>query len=168
MPVFTENIDVRANFYADTITARAGTFSDTWLNTSDRVIASNLTHQFPIRHSQKNGTAVVAESMPIFRAVANCVINSFGVFNTAKPTGGDLTFTVDLQKSTGGGAFASILTGVITRSSADANLEFEAGTLSSTTLVAGDALLVVIAVAGSTGTQGQGILCEAIIEQQGA
>lgn len=73
------------------------------------------------------------------------------------PTGGDLAFTVDIKKSTGAGAFATILTGVVTVNSSSANRTAQYATLSGTpTLVRGDLLQIVVAVSGSTGTQGAG------------
>jgi len=73
---------------------------------------------------------------------------------------------VDLQKSTGGGAFATILTGTITLDSANTIRVAEAGTLTAgAACVVGDILRVVITVGGSSGTNPQGLVVRVVMRE---
>lgn len=72
-------------------------------------------------------------------------------------TGADRTITVDLHKSTGAGAFATVLSATIGFTNASAVRTPVAGTLSSSTLVDGDILEVIVTVAGSAGNQATGL-----------
>lgn len=74
-------------------------------------------------------------------------------------TGADRTITVDVQKSTGAGAFATIMTATIGFTNASAVRTAVSGTLAAGagTLVAGDILQVVVTVAGAAGNQATGL-----------
>ena len=67
------------------------------------------------------------------------------------------TVTVDLQKSTGGAAFATVCSGTIGFTNASSVRVPVAATFSSTSLVDGDILQVVVTVAGGSGTQATGL-----------
>jgi hypothetical protein len=73
------------------------------------------------------------------------------------PTGADRTITVDLQKSTGGAAFASVLSATIGFVDASVERVPVAATFSSTALTDGDILQVVVTVAGSAGNPATGL-----------
>ena len=72
-------------------------------------------------------------------------------------TGADRTITVDLHKSTGAGAFATILSATIGFTNASAVRTMVAGTISTATLADGDILAVVVTVAGAGGNQATGL-----------
>jgi hypothetical protein len=93
-------------------------------------------------------------------------INEFAAAVDAVPAGGDKAVTVDLQKSTGGGAFATLLTAVITINSASSAKTKYTGTLVATpTFVAGDLLRIVVALTGTTGNQAQGLVARAVVQE---
>jgi hypothetical protein len=73
------------------------------------------------------------------------------------PTGADRTITVDLQKSTGGAAFATVLSATIGFVDASVERVATAATISSTALTDGDILQVVVTVAGAAGNQATGL-----------
>jgi hypothetical protein len=81
-------------------------------------------------------------------------------------TGGDRTVTIDVQRSTGGGAFSSILGSTIVFTSASALLLDTIATISQPTLAAGDVLLASVAVAGAAGAQAQGLAVSILESQQ--
>lgn len=167
MPTFNEDFLIRANLTAETITAQSGNFSSAWLTALDQVDPVNNVFQFPVYYSQPIGATVASASVDVFIATEVCNLASFKVFNSTAPTG-DRSFTVDLQKSTGGGAFATILSAVITRNSSDTDRTTESATISSAALIAGDVLRVVVAyTAGTTGTLPLGVTAQIMVEQNG-
>jgi hypothetical protein len=72
--------------------------------------------------------------------------------------GGDRAATVDLQKSTGAGAFATVLSAPIAVTNGLAVRTATAGTISSASLTDGDILQAVVAVSGTTGAYHQGLI----------
>ncbi len=80
----------------------------------------------------------------------------FDVALTTPPTGA-MQFTVDLQRSTAGGAFASILTGPVTITSANTARQTVQAALAATAYLAGDQFQVVVTPSGGSGTQAQGL-----------
>lgn len=71
--------------------------------------------------------------------------------------GADYTVTVDLHKSTGGGAFATVMDSTIEFDDTAAVRTAFSGVILDTDLVAGDILKVVVTVAGASGTQATGL-----------
>jgi hypothetical protein len=122
--------------------------------------ASKVVHQFSESVELFAPTTTIASVEKLLKVVrgATGTVVAFEAVLVTKATAGDKTVTVDLQKSTGGGAFASILTAPISFSDASANLTALAATIGSAGLVAGDVLKIVVAAAGSTGTQALGLL----------
>jgi hypothetical protein len=73
---------------------------------------------------------------------------------------GDRTVSITLKKSTGGAAFASVLSGTFQFLNGDTLLVKKAATLSDSSFIAGDVYELAITTAGSTGTQPAGISVE--------
>lgn len=102
--------------------------------------------------------ALASRMLATIRGATGTVIGFESAIVT-KATGADRTIAVDLQKSTGGGAFASICSVTCNFTNSSANLTPVAAVLSSTTLVDGDILRAVVTVAGSAGAQALGLHC---------
>jgi hypothetical protein len=117
--------------------------------------ASKLEHRYCRSLTQVSGSAVVASTYPlhICRAAGTVIAVEALVFGVV-PTGAD-TITIDVHKSTGGGAFSTILSGTIVLDVASVIRVPEVATISSSTLVDNDILELVITVSG---TSGQGLL----------
>lgn len=131
--------------------------------------ASKHEHRHHVNYFQKSGTDVVAETQALFTAYLAGELIRVAVRPTAVPTGGDKTYTVDIKKAANGSAsFTSVLSAVVSVSSADTSGTIKLGTISTVAFVAGDCYQVVVAVAGSTGTQGQGVLVELVVDEKGA
>lgn len=132
--------------------------------------ASKFEQQYKLNYNQVPGTAVVAATsdLGIVRGATGLVIGlSAALTGTAISGGSDRTITIDLQKSTGGAAFATLLSGLLTLNASTVVRVAAAGSLiGSPTLVAGDLLRVVVALTGSTGTQGQGLVVSASIREK--
>ena len=78
--------------------------------------------------------------------------------NTAPAGGGDKKWTVDVKKSTGAGAFATVLSAVVTIDTTSVDRRLQVGALSTAAIayVDGDLFQVVVTATGATGSQGQG------------
>ena len=124
------------------------------------------------KHVQKCATDVVSASEPIHVGYGDGTIVAFWVTPDTVPTtvsaSCDLQYTVDLQRSTALGAFASILSAVITIDDGDVDKTRYAATLSATTYVTTDIFRVVVTVSGSTGNQGQGLVAEVVLYEEPA
>lgn len=92
---------------------------------------------------------------------ATGVVRKFSAMITETvATGADRTVTIDLQKSSGGGAFATILSGTIGFTNGSTALIASNATISSGALAAGDVLKTTVVVAGSAGAQALGLLID--------
>ena len=65
-----------------------------------------------------------------------------------------------------GGAFATVLSAVLTFSSTDSDRGTESGVVSSAAYNSGDTFRVVVTASGSTGSQGDGMACTALYDEQ--
>jgi hypothetical protein len=81
-------------------------------------------------------------------------------------TGADRTVTIDLLRSTAGGAFASVLSATVVLNNLSTLLVDMLGTLNTTALAAGDTLKLTVAVAGAAGAQALGLSVSALLTEQ--
>lgn len=104
------------------------------------------------------GTIVAASYYgPIVRGAAGLLIGFEAAIVETIATGGDRTVDVDLLKSTGAGAFATVLSAVIQFTSGSTLRQVVAATISSAAIQDGDHFKVTTAVAGAAGNQALGI-----------
>ena len=124
------------------------------------IAAAKVEHQQSIdRQLYAEGAAVVALASELLHiSQAGGTLVGFEGIITTQATGADRTVNVDLQKSTGAGAFASITTTDIEIDNTTAVRTAVAAVLSSTGLVDGDILRAVVTVAGSAGAQAAGLM----------
>lgn len=137
-----------------------GTISNAAVASNAAIAATKLVHQHAIHYQQADGSAIVAAIVPIHtvRGITAEIID-VEVVCVDSPSGGDLKFTVDLLKADAGTPTpASVLSAVIDYVNATPDCTVLAGTITDEDLVDGDTLLVQVAVSGSTGTQGQGLI----------
>jgi hypothetical protein len=154
------DLHVNGHLTSKTASLPAGTVTNAMVNASAAIAATKLQHQHVVNYSQADGTAVAAAIVPVWVCRgATATVVAVQVVCVDAPSGGDLTFTVDIHKGAVGTADgATILTGDRTYPNATADGTMLAGTISSGAMVAGDYLIVIVAVSGSTGTQGQGLV----------
>jgi hypothetical protein len=84
------------------------------------------------------------------RTLSSTILSFSAVINVTLPTGGDFV-KVDLKKSTGAGAFATVLSAVITLNSGSTLLVAQAAALSNAALTTGDQLAIVVTTSGTSG-----------------
>jgi hypothetical protein len=162
---------VDGNIASKTMTLPAGSVKNSaWSSTpTDRLSPDNMVLPIVVRHVQAAGADVATKTEPCHAAHADGTLEAVDIFVTTAPTGGDKAFTVDFQKSTGGGAFATMFSAVVTiNSSKTAKTVYPATLAAGVTYVAGDVFQWVITASGSTGSQGQGLCCVAKLRENPA
>lgn len=111
--------------------------------------------------ASQHGTIVAATTYVLGGAgvrTANSTILYFSAcIEEAIATGNDRTVSVDLQKSTGGGAYATILSSPIQFTNSSVLYASLSAMLTNNTVTTNDRLRVVVAVAGAAGAQAQGL-----------
>lgn len=124
-------------------------------------------HRFVVHHNEPAGSDVAAKTIPIHHFQTAGKVVSWSIVPYTAPTGGDKAYTVDVYKGNQATTPATINTGVVTISSSDANRQVKDGVLttSPTTCAADDILVAVVAVSGTTGSQGQGYTVSVVIDQ---
>lgn len=159
------------NSFSGPLSLTDGTITNAMVNSAARIAATKLINRLPYTYRQKTGTdvATATEDIAIARAgtsTTTSTILSFEATCTTAPTGGDKAFTVDLQRSTSEGAFATVLSSVLTFDNTKTSRRVYTATLSSLTFLDGDIFRVIVTTSGSTGSQGQGLLCELRLDEQ--
>jgi hypothetical protein len=158
LKILDGNVHVAGTLTANTFNAPANSIGNTAVQSGAGIEATKVVHQFPITYEQVAGTAVVAASTVVHIARATGTIVSFeGVIHGAIATGGDRTITIDLLKSTGAAAFASVLSSTLVLDNTNVLRTLEAASINTTSYIDGDLLQITVAVAGAAGNQGQGM-----------
>jgi len=150
--------------FSGTLTLPANTFGDGQANSSSPLAGNKTKHRHKGQLSQVHGTACADERRYVHRAKAAGTINEFKALIGVAITG-DSTVTVDLKKSTGGGAPATVLSGTISFSNADAINVAKTGTIVSPSYIAGDIFEVVVDATVGTGTLPQELFASGEFEE---
>lgn len=159
----TFTVQENAIFTGDSTTIRnldaQGSIANADVSATAAIAASKLIHQFPVSVELAEASTNVAAITKLIHIVngATGTVANFDVAINAAMTG-DRTVSIDLQKSTGAGAFASVLSAAISLSSSTAAKTATAGTISSASVVATDIFQIVVTLGGSTGTIAQGLV----------
>lgn len=149
---------VDGTLQAKTFVPSAACVRDAHLAADAELSASKMQH----RHNKvltQTGTAAT-ETKPIHVVLgATATIKSIKAGSIAACSGA-ATITIDLKKNG-----SSILTGVITLDNANTARVMEAGTLSSSSLVVGDFLELVITATAGGGTLGTGLIVQLELDE---
>lgn len=138
MPLSTDALNCAGTGSIGTLSVGAGTL----------LIADNLKPRCPIGNAQVTGT-VSTGSARIFSAYASGIIKQVNVSLDTVPTSSD-TVVIDVLKSTGGGAYASVLSATYTMNSSKTARTIYNPTITSTTFSANDILKVSWTVTGTS------------------
>jgi hypothetical protein len=156
---------IQGTIYAPALALSTASITDAMIAAAAAIQYTKVNHKLKKSYQQPTGTAIVAETkdIHIVDGTSGTVLAVKVAITGLIATGGDRTVDVDVQKSTGGGAFATILTGTVHFTNGSTIRAISLGTISSAALVAGDILRIVITVAGAAGNQAQGIVVELIL-----
>jgi hypothetical protein len=174
MTVIRDNVDrvMSGNWtFTSNVTLPAATIDENALKAATMLPAAKLTTRFPVTGcKQAVGSDVVAQTEIIHIAQYAGIVTSVEAVVAAVPTGGgvDKKVTIDVQKSTGGAAFATILSTTFDVDSADTARVAVEGTIDAAKddYVAGDIFQIVAAVSGSTGDQAKGLAVTVFFEER--
>lgn len=111
-------------------------------------------------------TAVVAVTQTLGMAKGAGTLGNLDAWTEVIATGADRTITVDLQKSTGAGAYATVLSATAGFTNVSPVRTAVAGTFSSTAYVAGDIFRLVVTVAGAAGAQATGLTVRIVTREE--
>jgi hypothetical protein len=166
MATFDESVIIRGALSAESVTLPNNSVNDSNVNATNPLGRTKSWHQTHAGGGQAPGAAVVAQTIDIYIARAAGVVVAFEAAITgALADDASRHVYVDLQKSTGGGAFATILSATIDLTSASTLRTAVAAAFSSSSLVDGDILRAVVTVAGGAGNQAQGLIFDATIAE---
>ncbi len=164
-PVEIDTLTVGSTFNAPPLAIDNAAFSSA---STDRLASSKADHQKTVTWqtaTTSTTVATVTQSIYLFNAAGT--LEKVTVRPDTAPTGGDLQYTVDILKAaSGSGSFASVLSSVVTMSSADSDNTAEDGSLTTTAMTAGDCLEIIITASGSTGTQGAGATVIVVLTEE--
>lgn len=152
--------------FTGSVTLPANTIDEGDVKTTALFAADNLVARFAKSADQKTGTAVTSETRYIHVAKYAGLVTSVEAAIDAAISG-DNTLVIDVKKSTGGAAFATILSSTLTINSSTAAKTATAATIDATKddYVAGDIFEVIVTAAG-TGTQAQGLNVTVFFEEE--
>lgn len=165
---FDNDVHVRGRLIASSFTPPASSIGNTAVQTGSPIDAEKLEHQYPIRSNLfAPGTTVTAVTELIHIARAAGSVQAIEAVTTTVATGADRTVTIDLQKSTAGGAFATVLSSTIVLDNTSVVRVAEAGVVdTSGDYIDGDVFQVVVTVAGAAGNQAAGLLVTTTFREQ--
>lgn len=132
---------------------------DTQIASDAAIGVFKTVHMVIARATQPGGSDVAAESrvVHVVGAAHGAVVLGVDVGVDVAPDGGDMGYSVDVQRSTGGGPYTSLLAAPAVIDAGVSDRSVVGPTVSSPALAAGDLVRVVVEPSGSTGTQGQGV-----------
>jgi len=157
--VIDGDLTVRGSLVPTRVALPSGSVTDATVTAGAKIGAAKVVHRFAISATQVPGTAVVAETRDLFIArAAGTVVAVEAAITGAIATGTDRHVFVDLHKSTGAGAFASVLSADIDLDDGSTLRTAVAGTITSASYVAGDIFRLVVAVSGSDAAQAEGLI----------
>lgn len=140
------------------------------IDTAAAIAATKLQGEFNVPLTQTGTVVAATQYVHVVRGVNGQVVALQAAITETIATGGDRTVTLDLARSTGAGAFASILSSTLVFTSASVLRTVSTASLSSspTALVAGDILRLTVAVAGAAGNQALGLAAAVILREDAA
>jgi len=153
-----------AGLSCGTFNPPAGCIGDAAILVGAGIDDAKLKHRY---HEVLSQTGAVVGTTAYLRIVQNtgAVLSIEAAITETIATGADRTCTVDLQKSTGGAAFASVLSAAIVFNNLSALRTITTGVISTPGLVDGDLLRLVVTVAGVAGAQAAGLLVSVVVKE---
>jgi hypothetical protein len=137
--------------------------------TAAGISGSKVVHQNPGSSTANElfgpTTTVTALTKTLGVARASGTIKDFSAWIEVVASGADRTITVDLQKSTGGGAYATVCSATIGFTNVSTVRSLVAASLSTATFVSGDIFRAVVTVAGAAGAQATGLSVSFLTEE---
>lgn len=158
-----------------TLRGVSDSITNAMVSSSAAIASSKLLNRIQLVYSQEDGSTVAATSgdgYPIYVCdkTNGATVKKVTAFCMDAPSGGGTEeITIDVKYADDDPTAAtSILSSTISISDSQADYEPVNGTISTSDLSQGDTLMVTVAVAGSGGTQGQGLVVQVEVEEAGS
>jgi hypothetical protein len=148
------DIYVAGTLAARTLVPSSGCVTNDSIEALAGIDFTKVVQKFPVRYSQKHGTAIVDEAHTIHIAAAAGIIVAIDVSCTVAPTTTD-TIEVDIQKGNTAGVFSTILGSVVTLDNTSVERTVYPATISDDVYADDDSFAVVV---DATGTSAQGLI----------
>ncbi len=132
------------------------------------IIANKIQHQKTVSvELAEAGTAVAAITKLLTSTVSTGTLRAFEGTIVVQATGADRTVTVELLKSTGGGAFATVLSTTVDITDSTTILVPTAATIDSSklTVADGDIFEITVVVAGAASAQAKGLVATLVFDE---
>jgi hypothetical protein len=165
--IVNNDLHVNGTLTARAFSAPAGAITNAGVAANAAIDDTKLKNRSDLVHSQSGTVAAATQYLKVMRAAGTVLLIEAAITETIA-TGADRTITIDLAVSTGGGAFASILTGTIGFTNASVLRDLTTGSIASPTLVDGDILRLTVAVAGAAGNQALGLVVNVQVSESPA
>ncbi len=145
----------------------AGAISDGQIASGSSIAASKIiSHRQQTVSVFKPGTTIAATTQAIMSALANGTLMGFQAWiETVTADAGRIT-TIDLKKSTAGGAYATVLSAPLSFASTTTVRNLYTATVNASTYTTGDLFKIVTTVSGSSGSQSAGLGATVTFEQR--
>jgi hypothetical protein len=163
--LLNNDLHVNGTLSCKTFNPPSGSITNAAVLAAAGIDASKVVSRKSLAVSQAPGTAVVAATTHLHIVRAAGTVVAVEAATETPATGADRTVTVDLQKSTSAGAFATVLSAPITLNNTSTARTVYSGAISSTAVVDNDLLRLVVTVAGAAGAQAQGLLVTVTLDE---
>jgi hypothetical protein len=165
--IFNSDLHVNGTLTARSMTPPAGSVTDNSVAANAAIDDSKLKNRSDLVLSQTGTVVAATHYLKVMRAAGTVLLIEAAITETVA-TGADRTIAIDLAVSTGGGAFASILTGTIGFTNVSVLRDLTTGSIATPTLVDGDILRLSVAVAGAAGNQALGLVVNVQVSESPA
>ena len=164
MGQINDDLLINGSLRCTRFTPPVGCITDGSITSGAGVAYDKLTHYHHLKSVIAPATTITAYTELLHIANGAGTVQYLKAATVTAPTG-DHTVTIDLKKSTGGGAFATVLSTPLVLNSSNVALTSVNALLSTATVVSGDLLEVIITVAGSTSSQGAGLIISVFVSE---
>jgi hypothetical protein len=140
-----------------------GFLTDLMVNANALINDGKMVHRYNLEWPQTGVlTTTILNQMQVvlIAQAAGSIRNMQAAILGAIATGADRTVTVDLLRSTGGAAFATVLSAPIVFTNTSVLRALSTAVISAASYLANDFLLLNVVVAGAAGAQAQGLACQ--------
>ena len=154
--------------FSGTVTLPDGTVDDDAVVAGADLGADKLVHRHSISWAEASTVEATAQTFPIYIASFAALVKSIDVACVTDPSHADNTTTVDLHRSTAGGAFATVLSTTAELNSTTGDLTVVAGVVNTSLddLIDGDILALVVTLGSDSGDYAKGLMVTVNVDEQ--
>ncbi len=171
LTVIPTNVNIQGNLSASSFTPPAGCITDNGISagaTGNYLDNAKLEHRVALTISQTTGDSVQTTQSFYGIMAAGGVVRVYAGVDTLASGSTSQTVSIDLQRSTLAGSFATVLSTPIKLIEGDTSVArtLYSGSVTTTTGIAGDIYKLMVTIAGSTTSGFKGIYATAILYEE--